>query len=109
MNYSSSRSYSIRRPAERKHPTQNGLCIEWANTTKTKLPMRWIATPNDNGNSGSSIATPSRLHKREPASTSLMPIAAVLTVHRRQCVHFVIDIKDSDIFSLPTTFQPTYR
>ena len=62
-NYSSSRSCSIRRPVERKHPTQNGLCIEWANTTKTKLPMRRIATPNDNGNSGSLIATPSRLHK----------------------------------------------
>ena len=64
MNYSSSRSCSIRRPVERKHPTQNGLCIEWANTTKTKLPTRRIAAPNDNGNSGSSIATPSRLHKR---------------------------------------------
>ena len=57
MNYSSSRSYSIRRPLERKHPTQNGLCIEWANTTKTKLPMRRIAAPNDNG------VTPSRLHR----------------------------------------------
>ncbi|MGC1856772.1 MAG: hypothetical protein WA725_08445, partial [Pseudolabrys sp.] len=45
-------------------PDANGLCIEWANATKTKLPMRRIAAPNDNGNSGSSIATPSRLHKR---------------------------------------------
>jgi hypothetical protein len=26
--------------------------------------MRRIAAPNDNGNSGNSIATPSRLHKR---------------------------------------------
>ena len=44
-------------------PDANGLCIEWANATKTKLPMRRIAAPNDNGNSGNSIATPSRLHK----------------------------------------------
>jgi hypothetical protein len=69
-NYSSSRGCSICKAGEWKHAPQNRRCSEWANTTKTKPPMRRIATLNENGNSGSSIATPSRLHKRGRAQAA---------------------------------------
>ena len=36
---------------------------------QNEAPMRRIAAPNDNGNSGSSIATPSRLHRRAGGPT----------------------------------------
>jgi len=39
--------------------------------------MRRIATPNDNGNSGSSIATPSKLHNRGRDSSREIVRAAV--------------------------------
>ena len=39
--------------SRREHPPQNRRCVEWANTTNTKLPMRWIAAVNDIGVSSS--------------------------------------------------------